>query len=534
MTTNGRPAAVIITPVLLGLISLVFIAMGATGVSLNDPSISSLLAWGANYGPDTVSGQWWRLLTATFLHIGFLHLLSNAVCLWVLGRSAEPLFGSRRFAAVYVLSGLGGSVTSLAVHPVLVTAGASGAVFGIAGSLLALQCLQRIPAPSRPSPDQLVRVAPFVLYNLLNGFTHPGIDNAGHIGGLVTGFALGVALPLPSSTARVLRVRTFAAILGALLLIIAGAVVVGREQAPIGAYGKAVRLLEAGKPDRALSLLLPVLVARPSLAPAQFAAGEAYLLLDSLGRALPALTAAVRLDSTDARYQNLLGAAYLENGHTDDAIVAFKRTTVLAPRFAGGHFNLGYAFAKAGKWTEAIAAFDAAIALDPTDVDTHYERGVAFRRLGYGDAARAEFHWVKDRRPAPADDVVANAGRQLAEMEAEQRYRRRVDLQPVALRGGLDRTPRVYLCPRIGYPSWLKGTGTSGVVTVEFVVDSTGLVLEQSIRVVSNENGDLTAATLDMLKQCSYVPGERAGRPVRVPVRQSWRVRETPGAPPRP
>ncbi len=523
---SGPLGGVVVTPVLFGLIILVFITMG-TGVSLDDPSTDSLLSWGANYGPYTLSGEWWRLLTSTFLHIGFLHLLSNGVCLWVLGRKAEPLLGSRQFAAVYVLSGLGGNVLSLAVHPVSVSAGASGSIFGIAGALIALHYMRNLPLAAGSIRGGLARVAPFVLYNLLHGFAHPGINNAAHIGGLVTGFVLGALLPLPSSGARLLRVRTVAVLSGAFVLTGAGAVAVGREHAPIGAYGKAAKLLEAGEPGRALSLLLPVLAARPSLAPAQFAAGKAYLVLDSLERALPLLAAAVRLDSTDARYQYLLGAAYLENGRTDDAIGAFKRTTVLAPRFAGGHFNLGFAFQKAGHWTEAIAAFDAGLALDPTYADAHYQRGVAYRQIGTVDQAQADFRWVVNRQPAPANGVVAEAKQQLRELEAEQRYRAPIDPQPVALRDGLDHAPRVYLCPRLVYPSWLRGSGVRGVVTVEYVVDSTGLVLEQSIRVVSNENEDLTAATLEMLKQCSYLPGQRAGRPVPVPVRQSWRVHET-------
>ncbi len=128
--------AFIVTPILVGLNVLVFIAMVVSGVSFIEPDTGDLIRWGASFGPYTLGAQPWRAFTCMFVHIGILHLLFNMWCLWSLGLLAERLMGNWNFLLLYLLSGLGGSVFSLWLHPQLVTAGASGAIFGVAGGLV--------------------------------------------------------------------------------------------------------------------------------------------------------------------------------------------------------------------------------------------------------------------------------------------------------------------------------------------------------------------------------------------------------------
>ncbi|WP_316820278.1 rhomboid family intramembrane serine protease [Pedobacter gandavensis] len=184
----------IVTPVLLNLNLLVFILMVLTGVSAFDPDGESLIRWGANFKPITTAGEPWRLLTNCFLHIGIFHLLMNMYGLVFIGAILEPYLGKTRFAAAYFLTGIGASAASLWWHDMTISAGASGAIFGMYGVFLALLTTDFIHKDMRKS--LLTSISVFVGYNLLNGIKG-GIDNAAHIGGLLTGLIMGYAL-IPS------------------------------------------------------------------------------------------------------------------------------------------------------------------------------------------------------------------------------------------------------------------------------------------------------------------------------------------------
>ena len=159
-----------------------------------------LLRWRSNFGPATLEGQWWRLFTATFLHFGLVHLLFNMLGLWSLGSLTERLFGWRSFLIIYLASGLCASLASLWWHPLLNSAGASGAIFGVLGALLAFMVNPRTRIAPHIAKAQRNSALIFIAYNLLNGATHVGIDNAAHVGGLLAGFMLGWALALPLDT----------------------------------------------------------------------------------------------------------------------------------------------------------------------------------------------------------------------------------------------------------------------------------------------------------------------------------------------
>ena len=169
---------------------LLFIAMLVTGVNFFEPSGIEILKWGANFGPLTLSGEWWRLISATFIHVGFIHLAFNMFALYMIGLYLEPMLGKIKYVAAYLCTGTFASLASLWWHtePPLVSAGASGAIFGMFGVFLALLSTNLIPAQIR---NRLLRtILIFVGYNLLNGL-RGNIDNAAHIGGLVSGVAIG-------------------------------------------------------------------------------------------------------------------------------------------------------------------------------------------------------------------------------------------------------------------------------------------------------------------------------------------------------
>jgi rhomboid protease GluP len=227
-TLVGLTPHVYVTPVLIGLNVLVFVLMAVSGASPANPSIQDLLRWGANFGMKTTEGEWWRLLTCVFVHIGFVHLLSNMWALVTAGPLVERMLGNIGFLVLYVVAGLCGSLASLFWNPLLVSAGASGAIFGVYGGLLALLLLHGGSIPTKILTQLRNSGLGFVAFNLYLGLQVPNIDHAAHVGGLVGGFLGGLVLgqPItPEALARRPRRNVLTAGLG-LVLVVAGFVVI--------------------------------------------------------------------------------------------------------------------------------------------------------------------------------------------------------------------------------------------------------------------------------------------------------------------
>lgn len=205
------------TYLLVGVNCAVFVAMVLRGVSISSPTVDQLMHWGANNaGNVLVGGEWWRIVTAMFVHVGILHLATNMWCLWNLALLAEPLMGSWGVVAVYVLTGAAGNLLSTDINwlwPIRdgvggvffpAGAGASGAVFGIAGALIVLLKSNRLPVP----PAELKKLRKSVIYfaalNLILGLSISGgnlfihsslnIDNMAHVGGFACGLLFAVPM----------------------------------------------------------------------------------------------------------------------------------------------------------------------------------------------------------------------------------------------------------------------------------------------------------------------------------------------------
>ena len=190
-----------LTPATVTLVAanvLVFAAMLANGAGLWHSPNHVQLAWGAGFGPATKDGQWWRLGTAMFLHFGLVHLGMNMWALWDGGRLVERLYGSLRFAGIFLASGLTGNLLSLIVAADrAVSGGASGAIFGIYGALLVWLWRERRTVHPTEFRWLFGGAALFSAATIGLGLLIPGIDNAAHIGGLVSGALLGAAVARP-------------------------------------------------------------------------------------------------------------------------------------------------------------------------------------------------------------------------------------------------------------------------------------------------------------------------------------------------
>lgn len=188
-----------VTKLLVATNLLIFVAMLASGAGLWHSSNSVQLAWGANFGPATQDGEWWRLGTAMFLHFGLVHLTLNLWALWDAGQLVERMYGHARFTVLYFASGLAGNLLSLVAHKGLaISGGASGAIFGLYGALLVFLWRER----GRLHPHEFRwffwGATAFATISLGLGLAITGIDNAAHIGGFVTGLLGGIIFADPA------------------------------------------------------------------------------------------------------------------------------------------------------------------------------------------------------------------------------------------------------------------------------------------------------------------------------------------------
>lgn len=194
-----------VTILIANLVVFALMVISSRGEALLSPNGLTLIEWGANYGPQTLGGQWWRLLTCMFVHIGIIHIGFNMWVFWDLGRLVERLVGNVGFLFLYLLSGLFGSLASVYWQPQVLSAGASGAVFGVFGALMGFVVTRSDSVPPRVLGQLRNSGLSFLAYNLFFGFAVKGIDMAAHLGGLASGFVLG--LILSQSLARVTPLR---------------------------------------------------------------------------------------------------------------------------------------------------------------------------------------------------------------------------------------------------------------------------------------------------------------------------------------
>lgn len=181
-----------VTNVLVGLIVLTYLVAEWLGGSSNG---LVLIRMGALVPALVWDGEPWRIVTAMLLHGGFWHLFFNGFTLWQIGPLVEHLYGRGSLLLLFVLCGIGGGIASASGQsPHTLVVGASGAIFGLAGCLITTAMLHPDWLPPHVRRVLVQAMVPFVGYNLLFGLLMHGIDNFGHIGGLLTGGALGVIL----------------------------------------------------------------------------------------------------------------------------------------------------------------------------------------------------------------------------------------------------------------------------------------------------------------------------------------------------
>lgn len=390
-SAQGIPAAVVarvtkpvVTLTFIGINSLVFVAMLATGASLSSPSLLQAVRWGADFGPLTVSGEWWRPLTSTFIHFGAFHIAMNMWCLWAIGRSLEMLIGRKPFAIAYLLTGIAASLTSLAWDPLRISAGASGAVFGITGVFISHLALKKSRIDPALLREKLKSLAVFVGYNLLLGI-RSGVDNSAHVGGLVAGLILGCVLPsviasrsggdapelgaapdLAAETSRADAIP-WAATLASCAVLLAAAIWIHSRDVSLVHYGEAVRFVERGQWDQGIAEM------QKAAAP-----GSTSLMI-----------------LADA----LIGEWQLEQNHPVEAIPPLEHALALAPESYDLQHNLALAYLGDGRPNQAYLAITSAMKAEADDWRGHFVMALAAEQSGHSDQVSQNIDFVLKAQP---------------------------------------------------------------------------------------------------------------------------------------
>lgn len=335
---HSRGLHLSVTTIIVGLCVAVYVAMALSGVSPLQPTTQQLIKWGANFGPLSLGSQPWRMLTSNYVHIGLLHIFFNMWCLWNLGKLAERVFPPWTYLFLYTACGLAGSISSLWWHPMVVGAGASGAIFGLAGALIAVFYLGKLPIPQAAVRGTLKSLITFAGYNLLFGLT-AGIDNFAHLGGLLAGLAFGgaVAKHVVALPEERRRWQFYASIGMVFVLLTTGSLV--RQQ-----YRRAVT---------ARSQILSGL-GIPNGLPAT--KGGYDQLIGQLQRV-------IRDDPDAPQPHVLLGRIYMAKSQPDDAIAEYQEALRLDPCYADAASGLAAAYSAKGMQGQAQDAVNKAAEL---------------------------------------------------------------------------------------------------------------------------------------------------------------------------
>ncbi len=372
-----------VTAAIVGVCLLVFFAMLLSGASPTHPSAAQLIRWGADFGPLTFAGQWWRLLTSVFLHIGIVHLLINMWCLWSIGGIAEEIYDQLTFVAVYLICGIAGALVSVAWHPFVIGAGASGAIFGIAGTLITFFVFSRSRFPARLASLTSASLLVFVGYNLVFGIVTGRVDNGAHIGGFVTGLLLGFFMTRTANKEIVVA--------GACVVLAAGSAGVARTRHYIVHLERGRQALLHGKVADAVTEFSATVKEKPTYREAYILLGEAYSLNSQFPAAESAYRRALALKPTagDAAYQ--LATAVMMQGRLQEAMNLFVDLAKREPENANPWIGVGMTAAMAGNYEKSFTALQQAVRLGPYLFQAHYNLGLAAMQLKRYDVAVAAF-----------------------------------------------------------------------------------------------------------------------------------------------
>ena len=343
------------------LLAVNFIFFGLEFYAGGADNTQVLLNFGASFGPYLRRGEYWRLVMPMFLHGGWLHILGNSFCLYILGPVLERVYGYGRYLTMYVAAGIGGASLSMAVSK-NVSVGASGAIFGIAGAMLVTGYVHRDTIPARWGRAFGRGMIPFIALNLVIGFSTHGIDNWGHLGGLAIGALLAFFIPPP------------------------------RHDLPYG---------EIAEPPSQAIVALPLAVVIIAMA----ATANHYLTIQAMDRLLAE------------------GERFQTSHQYDREFRSFQQALKRAPHEEQPHEELGAYYLTQKKYDQAIQEFQEAVRWSGGDDHPRLELGLAYQLKGDPQKAQQIFEEVLGKNPQTAEGQKLLAVNQvlLADLYAQQK-----------------------------------------------------------------------------------------------------------------
>lgn len=318
--SHGKP---FLTYILLAINVLIFLLLELNGGST---STETLIKYGANYNPAIIDGEWWRIISSMFLHIGLLHVFMNMLALYYLGTTVERIYGSVRFLIIYMSAGIGGGLASFAFTST-VSAGASGALFGLLGALLFFGVMNKKLFFQTMGKGIIVLIG----LNLIFGFSVPQIDNSAHIGGLITGFIAAIIVFLPKKKKIAYQLGAFICY----LIIVWGLVVFGIQHTANSAMYQLTKiedLLEEDNYQEVVNVATKGLEDPDDLSSSLlFQRSYAYIELDKTTLAIKDLEKIVGMDSDMPEAYYNLAMLYFNQGDNQKAVKSVKKAYELKP-----------------------------------------------------------------------------------------------------------------------------------------------------------------------------------------------------------
>ena len=412
-----QESTITLTHVLFGANIAVFLAMlfasgdpSAFANPLHEFSPQVSIHFGANYGPLTLSGGWWRLVTYMFLHGSLLHIGFNMWCLWDLGALCESLYGRWTFAGIYLITGIAGGLASIGWNPQVWSVGASGAIFGLAGALIASFYLGEFSLPRVAISGTLRSLLIFAGVNLFLGGMFAGVDNACHIGGLVSGLMLGavVAVCAPQQGNPL---RRFSVVGIVALLVAFAALGIFRWRGGPLRLARDFAAISQSTPDRAVAQLQAILRKQPNLVEGHFALARELFNTGRYPDAEAEFKRVMELRPGDSTARFDLGLTYLNEKRSEDARATFAQILKQDSNDSNAHYGLGLVLAAQDQYQPAIEEFKSAIRLSPQVSGIYYEMGQSYAKLGqYDDAIKAYLEGKdKDGDDPDLEDSLAAA-----------------------------------------------------------------------------------------------------------------------------